>query len=61
MGDQEGNVRIETVSHVLIGDKPLSKCNEHEITKEIMALCSRIQQLREQVLELQRGISNGDK
>lgn len=53
MTEQEGNVRIETVSHIIIGDKPLSKCSEHEITKEIMGLCSRIEQLRLQVQDLQ--------
>lgn len=54
MEDQEGNVRIETVSHVLIGDKPLSECSKQEIAKEIMALCSRIKQLRQQVNDLQK-------
>ena len=54
MEDQEGNVRIETVSHVLICDKLLSECSKHEIEKEIMALCNRIKQLRQQVNELQK-------
>ena len=36
MEDQEGNVRIETVSHVLICDKPLQQCSEQEIAKEII-------------------------
>ena len=57
MEDQEGNVRIETVSHVLIGDKPLSQCSQQEIAKEIMELCSRIKQLRQQVNDLQKAQS----
>jgi len=56
MINQEGNVRIENVTRIIIGDKPLNKCSEHEITKEIMALCGRIQQLRQQVEELKRTI-----
>ena len=54
MRDQEGNVRIEKITRIKIDDKLLHKCNEQEITKEILALCSRIDQLRTQVEELQK-------
>ena len=54
MKNQEGNVRIEKITRIKIGDKPLNKCNEQEITKEILSLCSRIDQLRSQVEELQK-------
>lgn len=56
MINQEGNVRIENVTRIIIGDKPLHKCSEHEIAKEIMALCSRIVQLRQQVQDLKEGV-----
>lgn len=56
MKDQEGNVRIEQITRIKIGDKPLSKCNEHEITKEILALCARVDQLRQRVAELEKEI-----
>ena len=56
MKDQEGNVRIEQITRIKIGDKPLNQCNEHEITKEILALCARVDQLRQQVAELERKV-----
>jgi len=48
MKDQEGNVMIERITRININGKPLNKCNEQEITKEILSLCSRVDELRQQ-------------
>ena len=53
MKDQEGNVMIERITRIKIGDKPLNKCNEQEITKEILSLCGRVDELRQRVAELE--------
>ena len=45
----EGNVRVEHVEVVMIGDVPLDKCSPRKIRRELLSMIRRIAELRAEV------------